>query len=68
MGKMSWIHHLASNGSEEELVELLTSLKWSKGAARTGAKEFIKAANEIEKVEPMGGKIIFKDGKKQENE
>ena len=47
MGKMSWIHHLAINENETDLIDLLRSLKWSKTAAITGAKEFIKAANQI---------------------
>ena len=67
MGKMSWIHHLAINENETDLIDLLRSLKWSKTAAITGAKEFIKAANKISEDKEVKT-IKFKDGKKQENE
>ncbi len=60
---MSWLHHLATNDKEEDIVELLRSLKWSKSAAKIGASEFIKAANQIKEETPK-----FKNGKKEENE
>jgi|ETNmetMinimDraft_4_1059912.scaffolds.fasta_scaffold64913_3 hypothetical protein len=48
MGKMSWIHYLATNDKEEELLNLLVESGWKKGAAKIGVKEFVKAANQIE--------------------
>ena len=48
MGKMSWIHYLATNDKEEELLNLLLESGWKKGAAKIGVKEFVRAANEIE--------------------
>ena len=67
MGKMSWIHHLATNQNEADLIDLLRSYKWSRKAAEIGAKEFIKAANEVEEDKEIRT-IKFKDGKKQEDE
>ena len=51
MGKMAWIHHLASNNKEEELLKLLLDSGWRAGAAKIGVKEFIKAANDNGKEE-----------------
>ena len=62
---MSWLHHLATNDKEEDIVELLRSLKWSKSAAKIGASEFVKAANQIKEDKKEIPK--FKNGKKKEN-
>ena len=65
MGKMSWIHYLATNNKEEELLNLLVESGWKKGAAKIGVKEFVKAANEI-REEPFGKEKQSKKKKKSE--
>ena len=54
MGKMKELYTLAMESNEEKLYDLL-STKMSKGAARYGASEFIKAANELkeDKKKPL---------------
>ena len=54
MGKMKELYILATENKEEKLYDLL-STKMSKGAARIGASEFIKAANQIkeDKKKPL---------------
>lgn len=46
MGKMKELYTLAMESNEEKIYNLLAT-KMSKSAARYGASEFIKAANEI---------------------
>ena len=46
MSKMGWIHYLANKGDEKELVEHLIGCGFGKSAL-IGAREFIKAANEL---------------------
>ena len=46
MGKMKELYTLAMESNEEKVYDLL-STKMSKGAARIGANEFVKAANQI---------------------
>tara|TARA_R100000900_G_C3279293_1_gene153363 strand:+ start:92 stop:292 length:201 start_codon:yes stop_codon:yes gene_type:complete len=48
MGKMKELYTLAMESNEEKIYDLL-STKMSKGAARYGASEFVKAANELKK-------------------
>ena len=54
MGKMKELYTLAMESNEEKLYDLL-STKMSKGAAKIGANEFIKAANELkeDKKKPL---------------
>jgi hypothetical protein len=54
MGKMKELYTLAMESNEEKVYDLL-STKMSKGAARIGANEFVKAANQIkeEKKKPL---------------
>lgn len=54
MGKMKELYTLAMEDNEEKLYDLL-STKMSKGAARIGANEFIKAADELkqDKKKPL---------------
>ena len=48
MGKMKELYTLAMESNEEKIYDLL-STKMSKGAAKYGASEFIKAANQMKK-------------------
>mgnify|MGYP003653798407 CR=1 FL=1 len=47
MSKMGWIHYLASRNMRKELEEHLHGCGF-KGTSKLAAKEFIKAANELE--------------------
>ena len=50
MSKMGWIHYLANEGNEKELTEYLSGCGFGR-TSNMGAKEFIKAANQIKEKE-----------------
>jgi len=65
MGKMKELYTLAMESNEEKLYDLL-STKMSKGAARIGVNEFIKAADELkqDKKKPLFTHIEESDSTK----
>ena len=50
MSKMGWIQYLANRGDEKELTEYLNGCGFGR-TSNIGAKEFIKAANQIKEKE-----------------
>ena len=56
MSKLGEVHDMAMNNKKGELIDWL-EMRMSKSAARHGADEFIKAAEEIKQKED---KVIFK--------
>jgi|TARA_R110000744_G_scaffold150693_2_gene264066 hypothetical protein len=57
MSKLGEVHDMAMNNKKGELIDWL-EMRMSKSAAKHGANEFMKAAEEIKERE---GKILFKN-------